>query len=236
MLEFYFSHFKGDGVLLIFIEASIFYNLYQLMRQKQLIYFLLYKLLLIIYLGWLLFYFDLDIFAFILWIIYGGFISVVFILSFVWADSHYFKYSNYNGGWLNLIVGGFFILLILIFFSSVSINVDYYFSIFTLGWINFYEIIMWDYEEELEVLGWIIGFENYLTLIIISFILSLACLLLVTIISSARKFKYLNLAGIYSSKKAKACLNFKTQHFFIQEFGSVGFPKQALKLFHRRRI
>lgn len=66
MLEFYLSHFRGDGFFLIIIESIILYNLYQLMQQKQLVYFLLYKLLFILYLGLLLVYLSLDIFAFIL--------------------------------------------------------------------------------------------------------------------------------------------------------------------------
>lgn len=68
---------------MLLLEFLVCYNVYQLLRQVQLVYFLLYQLLFIVYAGILLVYFGLDIFAFILWIVYGSFIAVVFILSFV---------------------------------------------------------------------------------------------------------------------------------------------------------
>lgn len=34
-----------------------------------------------------------------------------------------------------------------------GVDVDYYFSFFEVGWVNYYELLAWDMEEEIEVLG-----------------------------------------------------------------------------------
>lgn len=39
------------------------------------------------------------------------------------------------------------------FVGLAGVDVDYYFSFFELGWVNYYELLAWDMEEELEVLG-----------------------------------------------------------------------------------
>lgn len=46
-----------------------------------------------------------------------------------------------------------------------GVDVDYYFAFFEIGWVNYYELLAWDMEEEIEVLGWVIGFENILALL-----------------------------------------------------------------------
>ena len=119
---------------------------------------------------------------------------------------------------------------------AVTTDVDFYWSIFELNWINYYEIILWDYEEELEVLGWIIGFENLYALITVSCILSIACFTLVHIILNARKYRFLFLDNKLNFKYSISFLSFKVQNTFLQEFGSIGAPKHIFKLFHRRRI
>jgi hypothetical protein len=50
----------------LLLEFLVCYNVYQLLRQVQLVYFLMYQLLFTVYAGILLVYFGLDIFAFIL--------------------------------------------------------------------------------------------------------------------------------------------------------------------------
>ena len=138
---------------MLILEFLVCYNVYQLVRQVQLVYFLMYQLLFIIYAGVLLVYFGLDIFAFILWIVYGSFIAVVFILSFVWVDTTYFRFYALTQSRLSwalavglCLVGGLLVGL-------AGVDVDYYFSFFEVGWVNYYELLAWDMEEEIEVLG-----------------------------------------------------------------------------------
>jgi hypothetical protein len=42
--------------------------------------------------------------------------------------------------------------------ALAGVDVDYYFSFFEVGWVNYYELLAWDMEEEIEVLGWLVGF------------------------------------------------------------------------------
>jgi hypothetical protein len=141
VLEFYLYQLNWHGWLVLVLEFLVCYNVYQLLRQVQLVYFLLYQLLFIVYAGILLVYFGLDIFAFILWIVYGSFIAVVFILSFVWVDTTYFRFAAVTQarlGWalavVLCLVGGSFMGL-------AGVDVDYYFSFFELGWVNYYELL-----------------------------------------------------------------------------------------------
>jgi hypothetical protein len=96
--------------------------------------------------------------------------------------------------------------------------------------------LLWDIEEEIEVLGWLLGFENIITLICVSYLLSIACFCLVNIIISARKARFAILDNNLYFKNVKRFLGLKTQNFFLQEIGSVGFPRHAFKYFHHRRI
>lgn len=68
---------------------------------------------------------DLDIFALILWMIYGSFLIVVFIMSFSWVDTTYYLFfgSKYNLLWVS-------ILFVLVLGSStLSLTNDVFFSL-----------------------------------------------------------------------------------------------------------
>lgn len=138
---------------MLILEFLVCYNVYQLVRQVQLVYFLMYQLLFIIYAGVLLVYFGLDIFAFILWIVYGSFIAVVFILSFVWVDTTYFRFYALTQSRLSWALAAVLCLAGGVLVGLAGVDVDYYFSFFEVGWVNYYELLAWDMEEEIEVLG-----------------------------------------------------------------------------------
>ena len=138
---------------MLILEFLVCYNVYQLVRQVQLVYFLMYQLLFIIYAGVLLVYFGLDIFAFILWIVYGSFIAVVFILSFVWVDTTYFRFYALTQSRLSWALAAVLCLGGGVLVGLAGVDVDYYFSFFEVGWVNYYELLAWDMEEEIEVLG-----------------------------------------------------------------------------------
>ena len=206
------------------------------MRQTQLVYFLAYKLMLIAYLGCLLIYYDLDIFAFILWIVYGAFIAMIFIFSLLWVDTTYFKYDT---AIYRRFLWSFPFVSFALFFMLTGLSsgdAAYYMSFFEVGWINYYELMLWDLEEEIEVLGWLLGFENVLALIWVSYLLSLACFCIVSIILSARRVRFMLLDNELALQRSQSILNFKIQNFVLQEAGSIGAPKNIFELFHRRRI
>ena len=51
VLEFYWGQIKTGGGLQLILEVCILYNLSQLIRQSNTVYFLAYKLFFLIYLG-----------------------------------------------------------------------------------------------------------------------------------------------------------------------------------------
>jgi hypothetical protein len=117
----------------LLLEFLVCYNVYQLLRQVQLVYFLMYQLLFIVYAGILLVYFGLDIFAFILWIVYGSFIAVVFILSFVWVDTTYFRFYSLTQARLSWALAVVLCLSGGLMAGLSGVDVDYYFSFFEVG-------------------------------------------------------------------------------------------------------
>ncbi len=130
---------------------------------------------------------------------------------------------------LSCVLGG-------LFAGLAGVDVDYYFSFFELGWVNYYELLAWDMEEEIEVLGWIVGFENLLALLWASYLLSVSCLCLVSLVLLARRVRFACLDQDLYLRRAKSFLCFKVQSSFVQESDSIGATKHTFNLFHRRRI
>lgn len=91
-------------------------------------------------------------------------------------------------------------------------------------------------EEEIEVLGWLVGFENILALLWVSYLLSVSCLCLVSLILLARRVRFASLDQDAYLRRAKSFLCFKVQNPFVQESDSIGATKHTFNLFHRRRI
>ena len=120
--------------------------------------------------------------------------------------------------------------------ALAGVDVDYYFSFFEVGWVNYYELLAWDMEEEIEVLGWLVGFENILALLWVSYLLSMACLCLVSLILLARRVRFASLDQEAYLRRARYFLCFKTQNTVVQEADSIGATKHTFNLFHRRRI
>ena len=112
--------------------AAVFYNVYQAARQPQAAYVLLHMLLALAYAGLALLYFSADIFAFILWIVYGSFVAVVFVLTFMWGDAAQFTFSDAAAARLRWLPWGAAAA------AAVGVGLsqpsaDYYWAIFELG-------------------------------------------------------------------------------------------------------
>ena len=135
--------------------------------------------------GYLLIYVDLDILACILWMVYGSFLVIVFIFSFIWIEHTYYTFLTISIKYYNFIY-----IIIPVVYYNLFLNSDYFYSfIWKIGWLNYYELLIIDIEEELELLGWAIGFENSFTLFLISILLTMVCICVVFIILRARKIK-----------------------------------------------
>ena len=238
MLDFYFLQMRWSCLFNIILQFLILYNLVQLLRQQQIIYVLAYKFILLIYIGWLLIYCDLDIFALILWMVYGGFICIVFILSFMWLDYNVFQFKLINFSFRYYLVA---IFIIFFLYNNIFLVSEINFSdLWQISWINYYEVLSWDIEEELEILGWGVTIENSAALLLVSFLLTVVCFNVVIILISARKNKRIYYDQIfnnfYSKNRSFNFIYLRTQNFYIQEYGMIGLPRKHFKLFHRRRV
>jgi hypothetical protein len=90
-----------------------------------------------------------------------------------WVDAAYFEYARAgSGGWP---LGGAAALLLLCL-GAAQPGADYYVAVLEAGYINFYELSVWQVEEELEALGWALGCLNMPAAITVSALLSVACI------------------------------------------------------------
>lgn len=236
---FYFLQLRWNGLFIFLLEFLIFYNLYQLIKQIHLVYLIGYKFVLIFYIGWLLVYVDLDIFAFILWMVYGSFLIVIFIMSFNWVETTRYVFLEWTiYYWTYLFM--FLVLLILVCSQIEMSNEIFYITMWQFNWINYYEVLIIDLEEELEILGWGLGFDNLLILCLISVILTMVCVCMVYIISSAKKSKFINYIIIYRSYLKQKCIhqfiNLRVQSLYIQNYKRGYKIQRHFKMFHNRRI
>lgn len=240
MLGFYINQIYLSNWWQLFLIIIIFYNLYQLIRQFNIIYFLGYFLFFITYVGLLLFYYDLDIFCLILWMVYGGLIVVVFLFLLMWDDFTKSKtissvYQSFLYGGIIIIFSFFFILASLgSFFTgrfSFFLNIEH---------ASYYTFINLDVEEELEVLGWGFSTSHSLGIFFVTILLSLTCFVIVNIIGLGRRVRWGGFEGSISlgalQKQQFKKILLRVQNFFIQERSSTGVPRRILKNFHSRRV
>ncbi len=230
---------RGGGFVHIALEVGILYNFAQLIRQSNTIYFLAYKLFLILYLGCWLIYFDLDIYALFLWMVYGSFIAIVFVFLLMWTDVT--REGEDLGVYRVFLWGGCAFIAVL---SFLLINIGNWgewvdFPLIFRRRLNFYEMLVMSGEGELEVLGWGFGFENIAGTLCGAIVLTLACFVVVVIILNARRLRAITLdnstlAG-YLDERYFKYLTLKFQSTWVQEEGAVGTPRRVFKVLHNRR-
>lgn len=211
------------------------FSLFQILKQTQLVPFLGYKLLLLLYLGWWLVFNELDIAALILWIVYFSLIVVVFIFAFLWLNvlrpQALFRLSSKNL-LLNIVIFN-----LLTVYSMTFYAVRYTPSFLPL-WINYYELLSLYNTEEIECLGWILVVSQALNSLFVSFLLTIACVFAVLLIILAKKSKWL----FFSKYLIKVQENnlilaaaIRKQHIPQQEKNMFCRLNKIQKGFHRRR-
>ena len=236
MLSTLLTQFNKSTIFYLLINFLILYNLYQLIQQRQLTFFLGYMLLIILYAGCLLIYLNLDIMAFILWIVYGSFIVVIFIFSFMWLNFSPTQQPNSIFNNINI-----FILTIFCFLCIIT-RTSYYtinWQIFTtISWINFYELLPLNNSEELEALGWGLSYENMWGTFITTLLLTFASITAIAIVIIGKKNKWVIKNILLTRLKTTNRLFFtaiRTQHMYQQEKNNLIRATKTIKSFHHRR-
>lgn len=238
-MMFYFLQLRCNNLWFFCLQFIICYNLYQLVQQAHLIYIIGYKFCILFYIGYLMIYLELDIFSCILWIVYGSFLIVIFIMSFSWVEvTHFLFFEIASRYWVYLLI--ILAMVLLVYFNLVSSNEVLYGIIWEVIWINYYEVLAIDLEEELEVLGWGLGFDNLMAVFLISILLTIACICIVCLTAAAKKRKIVNYFGFYKSlfviDQMNRFLCLRTQSAYMQEYKRLGIFKRQFQLFHNRRI
>lgn len=238
MLIIYLLQFRFENLIIFLLEFLILYNLYQLINQIHLVYLLGYKFIILFYIGITLIYVDLDIFALIMWMIYGSFLVVCFIMSFNWVEATYYLFlERGNYYWITLLV--ILVLFIIIGVQIELVNETREISIWCLNLTSCYEISIIDFEEELEVLGWGLGFDNFFVLLLMSFILTMVCIYMIYLICAAKKSKLKNYMIFYYSFFQQRNINkfmyLRVQNIYIQNLSKSYNLKRNFKLFHKLR-
>ena len=196
---------KNLDLIGFFFQITILYNFFQLLWQFDFYYMFGYFLFLLIYIGLFLIYYDLDLMASMLWIVYGGVFIVFFIYSIVWLDG----LERLNYGYKNRLI--FFILPTLLYFYifAIVLNLNSFFlrEIFLL---DFFALLIEDVIGELELMGWSLSYFLTFLFILISYLLLISCLSSINIIANSKRIKY-----NYILEKYNYILSFKDFYFFL---------------------
>lgn len=186
-----------------------------MLKQKNVVTFLGYKTLAVIYIGWWLVLQNQDILALILWIVYGSFIVIMFVFSFLWLDTKN-PLRIYLTTMTQIAGSAPIILMTAIFFLSgftkPSTN-----SVFQVVWLNYYELLHLHNSEEIEALGWALSTDQTFPTSLVSLLLTLACIASIVVVINSKKFKWTYLKKILQvvgvvAKIVVAIVRYQTLH------------------------
>lgn len=236
MLLAYTSQLSWINIANLLLLTICTYNLYQLVKQQYVIYFLGYKMLFLVYLGWWLIATNLDIAALILWIVYGSFIVVVFIFTFLWLDVSKLTtfYNHIKISKQNILIMFFCIM----FGFAITNYLDSFSYYWTIAWVDYYTILNLQRTAEIECLGWIVSVVHPFLVIITSIILSITCVVCVVLVIASKKTKWVELLKHLKQKKWSQTIvaaAIRKQHIYQQEKNIFLRLNKAYKGYHRRR-
>lgn len=216
LLEYFTLHKFWVGIE-VFIQISIAYSLIQLFKQVNFFFTLAYFLTLVVTVGISMIFFGLDLGAIILWIIYGGVITIFFLYATMWSESIKSNIFFYD---YRLIFFFFYVYIFYMFIDTadqVALTGRYW------GFpdYQFKYFFILDSIEELETLGAGFFFFSLFYFIICTIALVVSCFSIVVIILTLKKlkantfFSYLFFSKDFISWFFVILL--KNQHFFNQE-------------------
>ena len=208
------------------------YNLFQIIKNSNFYYIFVYFILLILYLGVFLISYDFDLNISILWIIYGGVLIIFFMFSLMWLDLLKLNYSGFNlKNYYYIFIIIILVSLIILFYYKGNNN----FIKLNYNFINFYNEIILNIFNELELLGWGVIYYTSIIFLIIAYFLLINCLIIITVINNIKKIKsnILNSLYIYMRRDKKSIFvgALKNQKFFIQEYENLYQRNSIIKNF-----
>ncbi len=225
----------------LFIDASklfefalqfiIFYNFFQILKQKNFYIMLSYFFSFILYLGVVFIMYNCDIAVAMLWIIYGGVIVIFFVYSLMW-----FEVSRYNWGPSMPSVALYSLIVSLFIFFIYFFSLD--FDIFNyLNDLNFYVdtrtlALNFDLIKELQLIGDGLLFHTSLLFLLSMYFLFFGCLSVVVIILISKRLNKFNSTNLEVQVRKNLIDNLlvqKHQEFFIQDIENTFLTRSVAK-------
>jgi len=223
MITEYITIIEQFSILEFFLQVIIFYNFWKILTTSNFYYILAYFFLFLLFNGIFLIFFECDLIAILLWIIYFGVLIIFFVYSLIWYDSDKTLKQNYFLYNLNLyflLAFFFFFFLIFIFGATTPMDLEF----LSVSYINYYELLYLNLNEELDGLGYVIIMYSSFNFLLCTYILFLACCSSVALILNAKKIKYwmfyCHLSLIQLKKNLQNLIIYKQQNFFVQDYES----------------
>lgn len=216
----YFYSIQQFTVLEFVIQLILIYNMFQIFYCINFFYMLAYFLNFNLFLGIYLVLYDLDIFAIILWIVYGGIIIIFFMYSLMWGELSNFLLFSKN---LKFFI---FILVSFIYLNSLDLLDFYEIKFFNNLLVNYYEFLSYDNTEELENIGWMLIYLSTYYFLLLSYLLLFSCCAVIVIVLNSKKIKYFNFFFELTKNKNLQFNAIKFQNFYLQDFN---FTKENYK-------
>lgn len=238
----YLMWYKLISFYEVILQLVIIYNLIQLFKQVNFFFTLAYFLNLVVFVGLSMIFFDLELGAIILWVIYGGVIIIFFLYATMWSETvktnlFFFDYRL-----------AFFLFYIYIFYCFISLVAELEFMT-QYGFIRFvgvYNFLGLDSYEEFEMLGASFFFFSLFFFILCTIALVVSCFSIVVIILTLKKLKAQAFVSymLFNQKYLwfSQVIILKNQHFFNQEYDSTYLQNSTSRIykisvkFHRNKV
>lgn len=221
MLFILLNHLKPLYFFEFFLQVAVFYNFFQLLRQRNFYYLLSYFFFTVLFLGIILIFYDFDMPCFILWLVYISTIAVFFLYSLAWLENIKDFYFFFKARLFN------YILIFFFSFFLYLLNTDFSreFLVLNVNLIDYYKLLGFDILEELEITGWGLLYYTSFLFLIISYFFFFVCCSIILILLNARYIKDINifyfLFFLKKFEKTNFFSFFKNQYFFIQEYDNI---------------
>ncbi len=185
-----------------FLQFLVFYVVYLLFTTLSLFYVLFYLLLLIVYFGFILAFYQLELFSAFLWLAESVVIFVSLLLVFylnVYDSINTINTLLYNKKNFILFFSFFFLALNITFFSELEFYLPLEFQ-FNLFWDDFYEAL--NNDKMNDIFGSMLSFYifNSYEFLVIGFLLlvgSMICVNLNRFLKTSRTFNYSDFFTIF---------------------------------------
>lgn len=179
-------------------------------------------------------FYDLDLGAIILWIIYGGVVIIFFLYSIMWIEILKLNIFFFDSRLLYYL-SFYCYIYILIFDILIDTHVMFSYEI-SYNMTLYFDILNFDIYEELELLGDSFFFFSIFFFFISTLVLIITCYCIVVLLLNVKKIKYFFYYDFLKLLNKQLdyfkIITLKNQHLYNQEYESL-YLKNSLSCIFR---